>query len=503
MGKDQVGRRDHLNKDLGRRSGRGVAMVLSAQWTRFVIQIGSTAILARILTPGDYGLVAMVLVVTALADRFKDLGLSMATIQRKDITDAQINTLFWINTGVGFVLTLLLIGSAPLVAVFFKRPELAGITTALASMFLIGGLGVQHQALLKRHMRYGWLASSEVAAMVVGMGTAVILALLGFGYWALVANYVGQALTRTSLAWIAIRWIPGPPRRGAGIRSLLAFGGNVSAFGLLNYLSRYMDNLLIGRSWGAADLGMYSKAYQMLLLPLQQINGPLSSVAVPALSLLQDEPTRFRRYYLSAVSFIAFITAPLVALMAALSSDVINVFLGNQWEPAAPIFRVLALVGALQGISNTNGWLYISMSNTGRMARWALISRPIVVASFFIGLPWGPLGVATAFAVSGYVLVWPSIYLATKETPVSPSDVLKAIWRPFAIAGVVYGLVSWTRPMFSSLGSLEGLLVGSLLGLLTFGAIALVWPAVRSEVRDHIAYGVSVLRGKGSGAPAA
>lgn len=479
---DRFLRRDHLGERLGSRAARGAALTLGAQWTRFVLQLVSTMILARILTPDDYGLLGMVLVVTGLAERFKDLGLSAATIQREELTHRQVSALFWINVGVGVALAGALAALASVIADFYGRPELVGVTLALSLMFVAGGLTVQHQALLKRQMRYGWLSIMEIVAMAVGVAVAILAAVMGAGYWALVYYQLAIPFTLAVMSWVACRWRPGRPERGADIRSLLTFGGNLSLFGLLNYASRSADNLLIGRVHGAVELGLYTKAYQLLLLPVQQINTPIANVAIPTLSYLQDDPPRYRRFYSNAITSIGLMTIPLIVVLAVLSEEVVLIVLGDQWTDAARIFQVLAFAGIAQAISNANGWIYVSTGHTGRMAIWGLISRPIIIASFVVGLPWGAYGVAVSYTVTSLLLLVPAFAVAVRKSPLRLADIAGASWRPLLI-GVTTFVTAWgAHTLFAD----ASLWVRTTVTTLAAGVVAVsviaIWPSLRGHV---------------------
>ena len=270
-------------------------------------------VLARILTPRDFGLIAMVAAVTRFILVFKDLGLSMATVQKAEINHGQISTLFWINIAISSALMLLTMALAPGVAWFYKEPRLAWVTLALASAFIFGGLTVQHQALLRRQMRFVTLATIDISSMAAGVATGVICGLAGLGYWSLVLMQLVTPITMAAGVWIASGWRPGPPVRRSGVREMLAFGGYLTGFSVVNYFARNLDKILLGRFWGSQSVGIYTKAYFLLLLPLSQVTAPITAVVVPALSRLQNEPKRYRNYYLKAIKLIAYITAPLEA----------------------------------------------------------------------------------------------------------------------------------------------------------------------------------------------
>ncbi|MCH7559555.1 MAG: lipopolysaccharide biosynthesis protein [Planctomycetes bacterium] len=286
--------------------------------------MGSLAVLARLLTPGDFGLIAMVTVVTGFVALFKDMGLSMATVQKAHINHAQVSTLFWINMAISAVIMALTALIAPGVAWFYHEPRLTWITLAMAAAFIFGGLTIQHQALLRRQMRFGTLTLIEVVSMLVGAAMAIIFAWYGAGYWALVVMQLGIAITTAVGVWFVSGWRPGLPVRGSGVRPMLTFGGYLTAFSFVNYLGGSAPSVLLGRFCGDHVLGLYSKAYSLLLLPIKQINGPVSLVGMPALSRLQKDPVQYRRYYSKIVSLVLLLTMPMAVLLFVTADDVID-----------------------------------------------------------------------------------------------------------------------------------------------------------------------------------
>ncbi|MFH1719650.1 MAG: lipopolysaccharide biosynthesis protein [Planctomycetota bacterium] len=437
---------EHLKADLKGRSVRGGAVTIGAQWTKFCLQTASTVVLARLLTPQDFGLIAMVMVITGFVERFKDMGLSAATVQKAEISHDQISTLFWINVAISFVIMLIAAALAPAITWFYGEPKLTWITIALACGIIFGGLTVQHQALLRRQMRFGTLAVIDIVSIAAGVLAGIIAACYGLRYWALVIMHLANPIMRVAVTWIICPWRPGMPVRRSGVREMLAFGGHLTGFNLLNYFARNADNLLIGKFWGAGQLGLYSKAYGLLMLPIGQITAPISAVAVPTLSRLQDDPERYRRYYYRAISTIAFITMPLVAMLAALSHEVIMIVLGHQWVGASPIFKVLAFAAIVQPVVGTVGWVYVSLGRTKRMMYWSFIAVPLIVLSFAIGLPWGALGVAIAYTVCILTVnTVPCLAYAFRDSPITVVDFFKAISYPAATAVVMYCVLEFMR----------------------------------------------------------
>lgn len=417
---------ERLKVDLGRRTARGGLVTVVSQGMKFVLSMGATVVLARLLTPQDYGLIGMVAVVTGFVAMFKDLGLSTATVQREEINAAQISTLFWINVALSVAVMLITAALAPAIAWFYGEPRLTLITLAYASGFLIGGLSVQHGALLYRQMRFVALAVIEIVSLVVSIATAIGLAWYGARYWALVGSQLTTVLTNMVGVWALCRWRPGLPARGSGVGPMLAFGRNLTGFTIVNYFARNLDNLLIGKFWGSQQLGLYAKAYQLLLLPLDQINTPIASVAVPVLSRLADAPDRYRMAYLRILEKVAILTMPGVAFMIVTSDWIVKIALGPQWLQASRIFAVLGVAGLVQPILNTLGWLYITQDRAHDMFRWGVIASTLIIASIIVGLPWGAMGVAVSYSITFLFVLSPlAFWYVGRSGPVRTRDLYK------------------------------------------------------------------------------
>lgn len=425
---------EHLTSDLKGRSVRGGAVTLAAQGVKFALQLVQTVVLARLLAPEAFGLVAMVTAVTGFVAMFKDAGLSMATVQREHITHEQISTLFWINVALSAVLAVLVAALAPTLAWLYGDPRLTAITLVLAGTFVLSGLAIQHQALLRRQMRFTALATIQIITMATGVTAAITAAVLGASYWALVAMAIVQSVVGTGLVWGMCRWMPGLPVRGSGVRGMLAFGGYLTGSQMLAYLRRNLDNILIGAMWGAGSLGIYSKAYQLLLLPITQINGPVSNVVVPALSRLQNDPLKYRRYYSHALMAMTALGLPVITFASLVPSEIIYIVLGPQWNNAVSIFLALLPAAFMGTLNVAGGWIFISSGRTDKQFRANIVMTVITAGAFLGGSPWGPVGIAIAFSAS-FTAYMPFVFsYAFSETPIGWSDLLKALWRPAANA---------------------------------------------------------------------
>lgn len=484
-----------LSADLKSRSVRGGAVTVGTHVTRFGLHTAALVVLARLLAPADFGLVAMVVALTNVAVMFKDIGLTDATVQREHITHHQVSTLFWINAAFGLLTAGIIAALGPVVAWFYAEPRLTLITAAIATVFLFGGLASQHRALLRRRMSFGRLGMIEIGATALAAAAAVAAALLGAGYWALVVKHVAVAVCTTIGCWVAMPWLPGRPRRDADIGAMLAFGVNVSGFNLVNYFSRNADNVLIGRVLGATALGFYSKAYSLLMLPISQIRMPLTSVGMPALSRLRNEPQRYRNYYRKLLQTLAFVTAPVAVLLGVYAYELVLIVLGPQWIPVAGVFRILSVTALLQSVGGTTGIVMLSLGKARRHFRLGIIGAFIAVMSFVVGLPWGIRGVAFSYTVANVIMLLPLMSWSFKGTPVKTVPALRSVLLPAGAAVAAAGL---SRVLFwllrPALGMTGATVVGLAAAAVLYLGCHLVLPAGRVILKE-IRLNLQLLRG--------
>ena len=460
----------NLTTDLKRRSVRGGAVTVLAQGSKFVIQLGSTALLARLLTPNDYGLIGMATPMIGFVQLFKDLGLSTATIQRDEINHRQVSTLFWINLVVSIFISLIFAALAPVAARFYREPRMFQIVLALSTIFIFGGLSVQHRALLKRQMRFGKIAKIEIISVMSGIVAAIITAYYGWGYWALVTMQIMTAIVDTLITWIVCSWRPGLPSREAEVKSMLAFGGNLTGFNCINYFSRNLDNILIGQYWGEGQLGLYSKAYQLVLLPIQQINTPVNSVALPLLSRVQGDRVKYTNYYYKFVLAIVFLGMPIVAFSFAVTDKLILLVLGEQWLDAVPIFQFLIPAAFMGTFNLASAWVYQSLGRTNLQLRIGVVMSTLDIIIFLVSIRWGAIGVAAAYGLSRPFVWFPRFIYCYKDTPLKLSQLA----------------ITLARPTFASIAAaLLIMLLDS-----TFLANTSMWLAL---IIDSVAYGLAYL----------
>jgi len=420
---------------VAQRTAHGAVVTTAAQAATFVLRMGSTIVLARLVTPRDFGLVAMVTAFTGFLGLLRDGGLSMAAVQRSSITDEQTSTLFWINLAVGGLLALLCGLLAPILVRFYGEPRLFGIAMVIGLGFVFNGAAIQHRALLQRTLRFRALAAIDTGSLLVTIAVAIAAAAAGAGYWAIVLMTIGLPAAATIGAWMITRWIPGPPRRGAGVRSMLWFGGTVTLNNIIVYIAYNTDKVLLGRFWGAEMLGMYGRAYQLINIPTDNLNAAVGLVAFPALSRMQHDAARLREYFLKGYGFYQCLVIPITAGCLLYADDIIRVFLGPKWMAAAPIFRLLAPTVLAFALVNPLAWLMLAAGYALRSLKIALIIVPVVVAGYSLGLRGGPEGVAIGFSSAMLLLVVPIVAWSIRDTALSGSDVGRVIMYPLLSIG--------------------------------------------------------------------
>ena len=475
---------------------RGGFARLCAQGANFSLRLGSLMLFARLLRPEDFGLVSMVTAFTGVLGLFRDFGLSSAAVQRINVTDAQISTLFWINMLVGVLLALFTVLMAPAIATFYYEPRLVPVAAVLATGFIFNAAGVQHGVLLQRELRFTALAVINTVSLTVATAIAVGSAVAGHGYWALVVMAVTLPLVNTIGCWLATAWVPGRPRRRVGIHAMMDFGGTVTLNGLIYYFANNFDKILLGRAWGVEALGIYGRAYQLISIPTDNLNGAASDVALSALSRLQEDPKRLRSYFLKGYSLTLAMTLPATIAGAVFADDVTTVFLGPKWNSVAPIFRLLAPAILVFAIVNPLGWLLNSLGLVRRGLKMSFVVSPLLIVAITLGLPYGPTGVAVAYSTAMVLWVLPAIAWAVRDTVLSSRDIIWTATQPLIASAVASAVALAARSLCGDLLTvLPRLVLESTVFLLTFSGVILFVMGQKSHYMDLLRMS------KGSSAP--
>lgn len=460
---------------------RGAGFTLLSGGLSFAIQIVSTVVLARLLMPSDFGLVAMVTTFNLLLTNFGLNGFTEAIQQREEINHSLISNLFWINIGFGALLTAGFAASGSLLARFYGDPKVAHVTMAIAPTIFLTSLSVQHLALLKRAMRFSAVSFGDIVSRAAAVIVSIALAWAGFGYWALVAGVVAAPLTTGLAAWIQCPWLPGLPRRAHGTAAMVRYAFNIYGRFSFNYFARNTDNLLVGWRFGPGALGFYKKAYDLFLLPACQLTAPLTSVAVSALSRLQADSAEFRRYFLRSLAVMAFVGMGIGADLTLVGKDVILLVLGPNWSAAGRIFMFFGPGVGIMLIYNTHGWLHLSIGTAHRWFRWVVVEFAVTAGLFLVGLHWGPAGIAAAWTASFWILTIPAFWYAGKPVGFDVAPVITEVWRYVLgalLAGGVSAIILKGVPIFAALPGPLGALVRIIADSVLFGVVYLAAVAV-------------------------
>lgn len=472
---------------LARRAARAAVFTFASQWLRLALRLASLAVLSRLLVPGDFGVFAMATAFTGIVSLLAETGFTNASIRARSLTQTDASTLFWGNlllaTGLAAVAALL---GAP-VSWFFGEPRLPAVISVLAVSLPVSALAAQHSAVLQRDLRFGRLVIAEVLGQTIGVGTAIAVALAGWDYWALVAQQLATVAATTLALWALAGWRPGRPAFTASTRGLLRSGTHLSVTEVLNYLRTNLDSIVVGKFTDSVALGEYNRANTLLSLPITQLFAPLSRVAIPTLSKLQDDPAHFRRSYLRMLSLVAMASTPLVAVLAATADDLVLVVLGQQFERSGVILRLLA-IAAWGGPAMTAAfWIPIALGWPKRLNAVLGLQALGLLVAFLIGSKWGASGVAASFAVAAHSMRLPSIAVLVARSPVSLRDSIAAT-APIGVASLASGLVMLTtRTMVPGLGPAARLGLTFVIGAAVIASAVAAMPHLRRQVREAVA----------------
>ena len=410
----------------------GVAWLMVYQVGRQLLSFVSVAVLARKVPPSAYGLIAMASVLTAFFDNFRDMGTIYSIIREREVSDRLLSSVFWLNLGLGLVLSLAIVLLAFPISAFFHQPALRPVTQVLAITFFLYSLGVLPTGLLTRAMTFRPLAISQLTGAVIGTAAAIIAAVAGAGVWSLVLGTLVSTFTTTIGLWIACSWRPRFLMDWGEIRSIASYSMNLSGANLLVYFSRNADNLIVGRFLGDIALGYYQMAYTLMLYPIVNISSVIAGAVFPAFASLQDDDVRFRAAFTRTCMLIGLITVPVMLGLMAVAGPVVEVVLGAKWRPVANLLLVFAPLGMFQSINTMMALACQAKGRSDLLFRWSLFSTVIYVASFFIGLPWGIQGIANSYAAAWFLLMVPGFTISFRVVGLAWREFLTAMWPELA-----------------------------------------------------------------------
>ena len=426
---------------LRRLAVKGAGMTIFSGGLGLAIQVIATVILARILTPRDFGLVAMVTTFSLLLSNFGINGFTEAVVQREQVDHILASNLFWMDLGGGLLLTFAFAALGSALAKFYGEPLVAPITAGIAVTIFLSSISVMHLALLKRAMLFTAVAKNDVVSRAVSVAVSIFFAWLGWGYWALVLGACAQPLSTCIGGWILCRWIPGRPRYAAGTGAMLKFAMYTYGRFSVNYFARNADNLLVGWRFGAPALGFYKKAYDLFSLSGSQLVASTSVVAVSALSRVKEDRAQYMRYLMGAMTAMAFLGMGISGALTLIGRDLIRVLLGPRWGTAGTIFTFFAPGIGVMFLYGAHGWIHLSIGRADRWFRWGMVEWTVTILLFLGCLHWGPEGIAVAWCLSFWILIVPAMWYAGRPIGLGVGPMLSAVWR-YVVASLLAGAAS-------------------------------------------------------------
>jgi PST family polysaccharide transporter len=420
--------------ELGATAARGVFWAGGGQAARQVIGVCTAIILARLLSPEEFGLIAMAYVAIEFGNIFADVGIGTAIVQQRDADPVAWSSAFWINLVTGGVLCALIAAAAPAIAAFYSEPRLTWLIVALALSLLVSALQALPRAILHRAMQFDRIAQSEVAGSIVGSGVAIVMATNGFAVWSLVAQPMVTAIVTFLLSWIASGWMPRTSFHWQAVRPYVHFSLPLLGADILQFFTKNTDRVLIGRFLGGVPLGIYGLATQIMLYPMANVSAVVGRVLFPVFSRMQEEHGRLRDAYVKVTSAVAGITFPAMLGLFAVVDDFVAAVFGADWAPMAPILKVLCWVGLTHSITGTLTNIYLSTGNTSILWRLGLIATPLTIVGYIVGLQWGVVGVAVGYAVTSYALLYLKLRMAFRLIDLPMGRFLWELRGPFGTA---------------------------------------------------------------------
>jgi len=474
---------EELHRNLRDKSIKGGISTTGSQAIRFGLSLVSTYILARILIPADFGLIGMVVAFTGFASIIQDMGLSMAVIQKERISHQQVTNLFWINVMICSALALIFGLLSPFIVAFYHNDHrLYPIIWSYAIGIAISGLSIQHSALMTRRMLFTTLAKCNIGATLLSVVCGVASALWGWGYWAIVILNISSIFFNTILLWIICDWRPSLPKRRQSITEFVHFGAAISGFNIVNYFSKNSDNIIIGKYVGPTAVGFYTKAYGLLMLPITHLKTPLTTVALPAMSKLQNDPIQYINYYKKYVFVVAFFSMPLIAILGIFAKEIIYVILGSQWLPSSAIFQVLAIASFIEPVSSSSGLVMVSSGKTKKYFLTGCVSSVLFIAGFFISAKWGVMGITASFAITTYILLLPTLIYSFRNTPIKLSMFFGEILLPMLHSFALVVVLLLTNRIFSLfVSSIPAAIFSSILGISFYYFSWKIYPQGRNK----------------------
>ena len=461
--------------------------------SQFAVQIFSrmavALVLARLLTPHDWGLAAMVMVFAAFAVVFTDNALGTALVQRRELLPGDRSTVFWMSAIVGLTLACVGIACSGLIADFYGEPRVRMLFSVLSLTFLISALGTTQASLLTREMAFRVLELRQIAATVAGALVGISVAVAHFGAWAIVSQQLVEATVSTLLLWRLSPWRPSLRLSLASLRRLSGFAGNVFGENVLYQAGRNVNSLLVGRFLGAAALGAYALGTNVILVPFARIAAPLQQVFFPAFSAAERRRDRLADVWIRATRLVALVSFPALGGLVVVAPDFVAVVLGSRWHSATRLIQVLAWVGIVQSVQTLSAEVLLALNRAGTLFRFTLLWFAASVAAFAVGVHWGIMGVAVSFTAATFLIEPVRLYCTSDALGISMFRLVLALRGVAEATAVMAGVLIATRGALVAVHAPAGV---RLLALIAVGAgtylAACLWraPEIADEIGDTL-----------------
>jgi len=417
----------------------GVKWVALANILGQVMSLISMVILARLLTPDDFGVFAILMIFVGFLSMFVGMGSSAAIVHIDNPSEKLLSSIFYFNVFSGTLFCIILIVLSGPISVFFENPEIEELLRWLSLTFVIGSFTGVQGALFTKKLDFKTSTIIEFIATFVSLSIGIIAAMKGLGVYSLIIRTMAGSILSAILTWNISQWKPKLVFSIEELKKVFHFTTNLTGFTFINYFSRNVDNFLIGKFLGASSLGVYNIAYNIMLYPLQNISNVLTRVLFPAFSQMKDDNEKFKKGYLRVIFFIALVSFPLMTGLMATSDIFVSVVFGEKWHNLATLLLILAPVGMMQAIRRTLGSIFMAKGNVKTMFRIGSINAAIIVISFIMGIPFGTEGVALSYAIANTIISYPNLAISWRQIDLSVKEGLSEIF-PILVFSIIMGL---------------------------------------------------------------
>ena len=454
--------------DLKRKVVKGLKWSFADQFLSQFIFLIFSIFMARILSPSDFGVVSSITIFTGFATLFIDMGFGTALVQKKDADNEHYSSVFWLNIFFGFFLYGLFFFTAPILSDFFNQPQITILVRVISLTFIINSLTAVQTNLLSKELKFKQKIIINWISIVIGYLVGFYLAFNNYGVWAIVWMTIVTALVNLILYWLSTSWFPSFFFNINKIKELSNFGFSVLGETSVNYWSRNFDNFIIARVLGSTELGLYTRAYSLMLLPLRNISSVITKVMFPAFSKKQDDIPSIKRYYLLIIKYIALLTFPAMIGLSLVSREFVLLFFGDTWKGMIPVLSILSLVGAIQSIFFLNGMIYNTLGRANIAFRISLLVNFVLIIAFLVGVNYGIVGMAWSYFIASLLLFFPIYNTAIQQLNITLFEVFCNL-KGIVFATIAMAILLFGFNIYFDSSLLMSLLVKTMFGFIIYG----------------------------------